>query len=76
MGEKYMDSKKRLWIQFENTGLHIDKIEKFDDSYHKLVYRTAFQKLEEIVDNFQKNKNNELINILSFIGEREAANHQ
>lgn len=65
-----MDSKKRLWIQFENTGLHIDKIEKFDDSYHKLVYRTAFQKLEEIVDNFQKNKNNELINILSFIGER------
>ena len=65
-----MDPKDRLWIQFENTGLHIDKIENFDDSYHKLVYRTALQKIEEIIENFDKNKNNELINILSFIGER------
>lgn len=65
-----MDPKDRLWIQFENTGLHIDKIENFDDSYHKLVYRTALQKIEEIIENFDKNKTNELINILSFIGER------
>ena len=49
-----MDPKERLWIQFENTGLHIDKIEKFDDSYHKLVYRTALQKMEEIVENFRE----------------------
>lgn len=72
MRENYENQKEGLWIQFENTGLHLDRIENFDISYHRSVYKTAMQKLEEIIENFEenKNKNNELINILAFIGER------
>ena len=74
MEEKQNIQIARRWLEFENTGLHIESIDQFKNSYHSLSYRMAIQKLEAIIrQNFwgQKGKvYNDPVNILAFVGGR------
>lgn len=74
MEEKQNVQIARRWLEFENTGLHIESIDQFNGSYHSLAYRMAIQKLEAIIrQNFwgQKGKvYNDPVNILAFVGGR------
>ncbi|GFI50109.1 hypothetical protein IMSAGC020_01315 [Lachnospiraceae bacterium] len=78
-----VDGRQSIYLDIFDTGIHHEKVDDFDKSYYKYVYRQAFRQLSDIIAHNRKandryhynrsgfvNSYEKFSNIMTFIGKR------